>query len=235
MIADKTFYVDPKNVIGTTFILDEEESHHITQVFRLELGSVVYLLNGIGSSYRATISSINGGIVSGEIEDTLESFGENKIHIRVAPAIIKRNRFENLLEKVTELGAKEIQPLLTDRSIKRTINIERCKKIIISASKQCQRSHLPIIHKPIDISSWLNDLEGQCFAAIQEAKDHLSTLNIEKNKVVNVMIGPEGDFSKKEVQTMKNMGVEFYSLGVRRLRTETAALSTMSILNELMI
>ena len=122
MIADKTFYVDPKNVIGTTFILDEEESHHITQVFRLELGSVVYLLNGIGSSYRATISSINGGIVSGEIEDTLESFGENKIHIRVAPAIIKRNRFENLLEKVTELGAKEIQPLLTDRSIKRTIN-----------------------------------------------------------------------------------------------------------------
>ena len=105
----------------------------------------------------------------------------------------------------------------------------------MSASKQCQRSNFPIICSPIDISSWLNGLEGQCFAGIQRAKHHLSELKIAKDQVINVMIGPEGDFSDKELDIMKNKGVMFYSLGTRRLRTETAAQSTLSILNELMI
>ena len=136
MTTDKTFYVDPKNVNTASFILDKEESHHIAQVFRLGIGSIITLLDGIGSAYRARINSVNNGVVSGIIEKTLESYGENKVNIRIAPAIIKRNRFENLLEKVTELGCKEIQPLLTERTIKRTINIERSEKIIASASKQ---------------------------------------------------------------------------------------------------
>ena len=235
MSTGKTFYVDPKNVNTTSFILDKEESHHIAQVLRLGIGSIITLLDGIGSAYRARINSVNNGVVSGIIEKTLESYGENKVNIRIAPAIIKRNRFENLLEKVTELGCKEIQPLLTERSIKRTINIERSEKIIVSASKQCQRSNFPIIYRPIDISSWLNGLEGQCFAGNQRAKHHLSELKIAKDQVINVMIGPEGDFSDKELDIMKNKGVMFYSLGTRRLRTETAAQSTLSILNELMI
>ena len=105
----------------------------------------------------------------------------------------------------------------------------------MSASKQCQRSNFPIIYRPTDISSWLNGLEGQCFAGIQHAKHHLSDLKIAKDQVINVMIGPEGDFSDKELDIMKDKGVMFYSLGIRRLRTETAAQSTLSILNELTI
>ena len=113
MIPDKAFYVDPKNVNDSTFFLNKEESHHITKVFRLVPGSKISLLNGIGLGYHATIVSIHEGIVSGTIENKIESFGENKIHINIAPSIIKRDRFESLLEKVTELGVKEIYPLIT--------------------------------------------------------------------------------------------------------------------------
>jgi 16S rRNA (uracil1498-N3)-methyltransferase len=235
VIPDKAFYVDPKNVNDTTFFLNKEESHHVTKVFRLALGSKISLLNGIGSGYIAKIDSVNGGIVFGTIEDKLESFGENKYDLNIAPAVIKRDRFESLLEKVTELGVKEIYPLITDRCIKNTINMTRCRKIIISASKQCQRSHFPLLHEPIDMNTWLNSLEGQCFAGIKNVTYQLSDMDIEKENVINIMIGPEGDFSPKEIEMLKKKGVRFYTLGNRRLRSETAAQSSLSILNELMI
>ena len=234
MIPDKAFYVDPKNVNDSTFFLNKEESHHITKVFRLVPGSKISLLNGVGLGYHATIVSIHEGIVSGTIENKIESFGENKIHINIAPSIIKRDRFESLLEKVTELGVKEIYPLITDRCIKNTINIARCGKILMSASKQCQRSHFPTIHEPIDMATWLNKFEGQCFVGFKDVTVQLSQLNIEKEKVINIMIGPEGDFSPNEVEKIKEKGVGFYTLGNRRLRSETAAQSSLSILNELM-
>ena len=72
MTTDKTFYVDPKNVNTASFILDKEESHHIAQVFRLGIGSIITLLDGIGSAYRARINSVNNGVVSGIIEKRLE-------------------------------------------------------------------------------------------------------------------------------------------------------------------
>ena len=85
------------------------------------------------------------------------------------------------------------------------------------------------------MNNWLNRLEGQCFAGIKNVTYQLSDMDIEKENVINIMTGPEGDFSPKEIEMLKKKGVRFYTLGNRRLRSETAAQSSLSILNELMI
>ncbi len=126
------FFISPDNVNGNSFSLDKRESHHAFNVFRLGPGDVISLLNGKGIGYKAIIERIDGGIVHGRIEELIDQMGENSIEIIIAPALLKRERFEGLIEKATELGVKEIHPLVAEHCTKRTVNIERCKKIIIA-------------------------------------------------------------------------------------------------------
>ena len=167
------FFISPENVNGHSFSLDKRESHHASNVFRLGPGDVISLLNGKGLAYKAIIERMEGGIVCGRIEQIINQMGENSIEIIIAPALLKRDRFESLIEKATELGVKEIHPLVAEHCTKRTVNIERCKKIIIASAKQCQRSHFPVIKEPKSMVKWLNEPRGQCFAGVIGAKNRL--------------------------------------------------------------
>ena len=89
---------------------------------------------------------------------------------------------EGLIEKATELGVKEIHPLVAEHCTKRTVNIERCKKIIIASAKQCQRSHFPVIKEPKTMVEWLNKPRKQCFAGVIGAKGRLKKFNYNKTK-----------------------------------------------------
>ena len=122
------FFINPYNLKGNSFSLDKRESHHASNVFRLGPGDMISLLNGKGLGYKAIIERMEGGIVHGRIEKLIEQMGENSIEIIIAPALLKRDRFEGLIEKATELGVKEIHPLVAEHCTKRTVNIERCKK-----------------------------------------------------------------------------------------------------------
>ncbi len=226
------FFISPDNLNGNSFFLDKRESHHASHVFRLASGDVISLLNGKGLGYKAIIERIEGGIVHGRIEKLIDQMGENSIEIIIAPALLKRDRFESLIEKATELGVKEIHPLVAEHCIKKTVNIERCKKIIIASAKQCQRSHFPIIKEPNTMAKWLNKPREQCFAGIIGAKSRLKKFKYNKNLPIYILIGPEGDFSPKELNLLKKAGVKLFSLGKRKLRAETAAQATLSILNE---
>ena len=229
------FFIDPNNLRGKSFRLDAKESHHVSKVFRLGPGNMISLLDGEGFGYHGIIEKEEDGIISGRIEKAIEHLGENKNSVIIAPALLKRDRFEFLIEKATELGVKEIQPLLTQRCIKRSINIERCRKIILSSSKQCQRSDFPIIYEPMEIIGWLSKPKKQCFAGMIGAEDRLTNFNYNKKTPVSILIGPEGDFSNKELEQMDIAGVKLFSLGNRRLRAETAAQASLSILNELLV
>ncbi len=226
------FFISPDNVNGNSFFLDKRESHHASNVFRLGPGDVISLLNGKGLGYKAIIERIEGGIVHGRIEELIDQMGENSIEIIIAPALLKRDRFEGLIEKATELGVKEIHPLVAEHCTKRTVNIERCKKIIIASAKQCQRSYFPVIKEPNTMVKWLNKPREQCFAGVIGAKSRLKKFNYNKNLPIYILIGPEGDFSVKELDLLKEFGVKLFSLGNRKLRAETAAQTTLSILNE---
>ena len=226
------FFINPDNLNGNSFSLDKIESHHASNVFRLGPGDMISLLNGKGLGYKAIIERMEGGIVHGRIEKLIEQMGENSIEIIIAPALLKRDRFEGLIEKATELGVKEIHPLVAEHCVKRTVNIERCKKIIIASAKQCQRSYFPAIKEPNTMVDWLNIPREQCFAGLIGAKSRLKKFKYNKNLPIHILIGPEGDFSVKEFELLKKVGVRLFSLGNRKLRAETATQATLSILNE---
>ena len=230
MSPDKAFYVNPLNVNGSTFQLDKAESNHATRVLRLKKGDEICLLNGAGIGYHAKINSIEKN-VSGTIKESIPDLGENKYSVNLASALIKRDRFELMLEKATELGVNEIQPLMLERCVKKTMNFERSQKIVISSAKQCYRSRFPVLHEPIDMKKLLKNPDGQFISGLMGADKSLSELELDKN--VTVIIGPEGDFTENEIGQMKNAGVLFFNLGGRRLRAETAALNSLAVLNEL--
>jgi len=231
VIPDKAFYVNPLNVNGSTFQLDKAESNHATRVLRLKQGDEICLLDGAGIGYHAKINSIEKN-VSGTIKESIPDLGENKCSVNLASALIKRDRFELMLEKATELGVNEIQPLTLERCVKKTMNFERSQKIVISSAKQCCRSRFPILHEPIDIKKLLKNSDGQFISGLMGADKSLSELELDKN--ITVIIGPEGDFTENEIGQMKNAGVLFFNLGGRRLRAETAALNSLAVLNELL-
>ena len=230
MIPDKAFYVNPLNVIGSTFQLDKAESNHAARVLRLKQGDEICLLDGAGIGYHAKIKFI-GKNVSGTIKEVKPDLGENKCSVNLASALIKRDRFELMLEKATELGVNEIQPLILERCVKKTMNFERSQKIVISSAKQCYRSRFPVLHEPMDMKKLLKNSDGQFISGLMGADKSLSELELDNN--VTVIIGPEGDFTENEIGQMKNAGVLFFNLGGRRLRAETAALNSLAVLNEL--
>jgi 16S rRNA (uracil1498-N3)-methyltransferase len=188
-------------------------------------------LDGAGIGYHAKIKSIEKN-VSGTIKEVKPDLGENKCSVNLASALIKRDRFELMLEKATELGVNEIQPLTLERCVKKTMNFERSQKIVISSAKQCYRSRFPVLHEPINMKKLLKNSDGQFISGLMGADKSLSELELDKN--VTVIIGPEGDFTENEIGQMKNAGVIFFNLGGRRLRAETAALNSLAVLNELL-
>jgi len=229
------FFLEPDNLNGNSFSLDESESHHASHVFRLQPGDPIALLNGEGLGFQGVIENNSNGIVSGIIQKKLKSLGENDSKIIIAPSILKRDRFESLIEKATELGVRQINPILTDRCVKRTLNLERCKKIVMSAAKQCQRSYFPMVCQPTKLLAWLDKLDHrQCFAGMMGTSKQLSDYQFDNKIPVSVLIGPEGDFSDNEIEHMNKKRVKFFSLGSRRLRADTAAQASLSILNELL-
>ena len=227
----KAFYVNPQNLNGDAFKLDQGESNHATRVLRLKVGDQICLLNGVGVGYHAVFESV-GKEVSGTIKETIVGLGENQYSIILAPSLIKRDRFELMLEKATEMGVTEIQPLALDRCVKKTLNVDRSQKIVTSSAKQCCRSWFPVLHEPIEMRSLLENENGQVISGLMGAERSLSQLNLDQN--VTVIIGPEGDFTENEIEQMKDAGVLFYNLGQRRLRAETAALNSLAVLNELL-
>ena len=132
---ERAFYVNPKNIQNKIFSLCEKESYHAAKVLRLKLGDTIVLVDGKSHGYFGLIEQIKPKIVTGSIIKTLKNFGENQNTLHISPGLFKKNRFEILLEKATELGVKEIHPILMERSVKTSINIDRCNKILISAAK----------------------------------------------------------------------------------------------------
>ena len=144
---------------------------------------------------------------------------------------------EFAIEKATECGVRTITVIPMDRSLKRSINHERVNKIIRSAAKQCVRSKFPSFRFANSLQFFLDQLyDGPLVVCSGNATDHIDKLHslLPKNlKGLNLVVGPEGDFTDKEISLLKDNKAIFVSLGNRRLRTETAVISALSIINEI--
>lgn len=237
MSTFRSFFVYPNNIDNKYFSLDTTESHHISNVLRLKINDNIYLIDGNGNAYNATIEKISEEKVSGKITNVLPGFGEPACKIDLAFGIIKPSRTQWAIEKSTECGVSNISPIHMDRSIKRSFNLERYKSITKSSAKQCARSVIPNINEPQSLSEWLEKIidmpiitfSQNCDINIMELKDLLPS-NCDE---LSLVIGPEGGFSDREVSLLNNYNSIFISLGNRRLRTESAVVSSISIINQL--
>ena len=224
------FYISPDNISKNCFTLDAEETHHVLNVLRLQVDDEIWLLDGVGIAYRGIIKN-NGQEVSGEIIAESPGFSEPKVEMHLAVGLIKKDRFEWLLEKAVECGALSITPLLLDRCLKKTLNLERSQKIVRTAAKQCGRSRFPKLNEPTSLDNYLNDKSDLTVCLQSEGETSLTTWQREKSPTkVSVLIGPEGDFSENEMNVIRDNNINIVSLGNRRLRTETAAITALNII-----
>ena len=230
MADEHFFYISPDNISKNCFTLDAEETHHVLNVLRLQVDDEIWLLDGVGIAYRGIIKN-NGQEVSGEIIAESPGFSEPKVKMHLAVGLIKKDRFEWLLEKAVECGALSITPLLLDRCLKKSLNLERSQKIVRTAAKQCGRSRFPKLKEPTSLDNYLNDKSDLTVCLQSEGETSLTTWQREKSpNKVSVLIGPEGDFSENEMNVIRDNNINIVSLGNRRLRTETAAITALNII-----
>jgi len=230
------FSVDPKAIQEKYFTLDRDETHHLNNVLRIKSGATIWLIDGAGMGYRVTYAEIADGCAVGEINKSYKMLGELDTDIGLAFGLLKRERLELLIEKAVELGVTRLYPLVLDRSINRTFKSARIRKRIVNSSKQAGRSRLAVLHEPLSLEKWLNEVDRSAVLACHNsgAGSITNSYNhhLKSQPSLVVLIGPEGDLSQREMDLLKSKNIEFVSLGNRRLRSETAAIMALSILNE---
>lgn len=219
------FYNPDIDETTESFSFDKEESRHIIKVLRKKDSDILHVTNGLGLLFETeiTLASDNKCIV--EVLSIKKS-PEPKFRLHLAVAPTKMNdRFEWFLEKATEIGIQEITPVFCDRSERKVINLERFEKIILSAMKQSNETYLPKLNEAISFKEFIKQKnEGLQLIAHCEETDKKSLKEVLKpNENVTILIGPEGDFSDKEIALALENNFQPVALGNTRLRTETAA------------
>jgi len=211
--------------------LDAEESRHAVRVMRMSEGGQLTITDGKGFFYSAKITKADSKKCVFEVLDKKEVLKRNfHIHIAIAPTK-NADRIEWFVEKATEIGVDEISFIFCRNSERKTINLDRMEKIAVCAMKQSQQAWLPKINDIVPIKKVISTTSDQKFIAYVDATNpkHLQSVTQQDKKYL-VLIGPEGDFSKEELDLAIQSGFEKVSLGNNRLRTETAGLAAVQIL-----
>lgn len=221
------FYNTTISENDTSFSFDKDESRHIVKVLRKNPGDVLHITNGKGWLFEAELTLT--AMKHCEVNITSKALKEKRpysLHLAVAPTKMN-DRYEWFLEKATEIGVESITPIICDHSERKVIKTERFKKIIQSAMKQSLHYYLPKLNKPIAFKDFISqDFTKQKFIAHCEETDRKSLKSqLQPHKDCIILIGPEGDFSVKEIEIALQHNFIPVTLGKTRLRTETAAIA----------
>jgi 16S rRNA (uracil1498-N3)-methyltransferase len=220
------FYNININETTENFSFDKEESKHIIKVLRKKDTDILYVTNGLGLLFKTEITLASDSKCTVKII-SFEKSAPSKYHLHLAVAPTKMNdRYEWFLEKATEIGIHEITPIICDRSERKVINTERFEKIILTAMKQCNQLYLPKLNSAMTFKEFVKHKnEGLQLVAHCEETDKKTLKSVlAPNENVTILIGPEGDFSEKEIEAALENNYIPVSLGNTRLRTETAAI-----------
>jgi 16S rRNA (uracil1498-N3)-methyltransferase len=213
-------------------LLDEATSRHISGVLRMKTGEALNITDGLGNIYHCILTDNDKKKSKAEIKSS--SFREKKKPtISIGISLLKNpSRFEWFLEKATEIGVQEINPILSERTERSHFRHDRMQQILISAMLQSQQTWLPVLHEPIPYKllieqkrDGIENLIAHCEAT---DKKNLKDFSSDKNKLI--LIGPEGDFSPSEIQLALENNFTPVSLGNTRLRTETAGMVAACLL-----
>ena len=214
------------NLEGT---LNKTQSHYLTKVMRINTGEVFSLFNKSGE-WEAIINEISKNNLTFKVQKQLRQ-KENESEIWLAFSPIKSNYFNFMIQKATELGVTKLIPVLTERTIVRKINIERLSKIVIEASEQSNRLSVPEIFETQSLENFLknNSSINLIFGDLNTDNKNIKTDN---NHPICILIGPEGDYTVDERERILNFkGTQSIKLSNNILRSETAVISALSIVN----
>jgi 16S rRNA (uracil1498-N3)-methyltransferase len=204
--------------------LSAEESRHATKVLRKKAGDILDFTDGKGGFYKAEITIANKKKCRLKIVSSVQKEKQHNYYLHIAIAPTKNiDRFEWFLEKATEIGIDEITPIICNRSERKVIKTKRGNRILLSAIKQSLKHHLPILNDAISLTDFLKkNIDATKYIAHCKdgEKNELKAVN-KANKYL-ILIGPEGDFSNKEIDLALQNQFKAVSLGTSRLRTETA-------------
>jgi len=233
------FYHPNSSAADKQIVFEKEESRHITKVLRNSEGDVLHITNGNGQLFTATLTLVGPKKSFATITEVNDREPlPYRLHMAVAPT--KNNdRFEWFLEKATEIGIDTITPIICDHSERKVIKPERFERIIESAMKQSLKAYKPTLEPAVSfaelVKQYQNTVVNKYIAHCQDLPTKLLKTVLQPKKDLLILIGPEGDFSHKEVEIASENGFLGVSLGSSRLRTETAAITachSVSFINQ---
>jgi 16S rRNA (uracil1498-N3)-methyltransferase len=223
------------------FELPADAAHHAIRVLRLRAGDPVEVFDGEGNALRGVIVELTGKRVAiGELEQAATG-RESPLQVTLAQSLTSSEKMDWIVQKATELGVREIQPLDSERSVARLTSeraakrLEHWQQVIVSACEQCGRNVLPTIRAPVDMITWLSNMRAESstrLILLPEAAVSMQKLGAPKEPVV-LLIGPEGGFSETEAGAAIDCGFQAVRMGARVLRTETAAIAGLAAVQAL--
>ncbi|OGS27820.1 MAG: hypothetical protein A2297_03740 [Elusimicrobia bacterium RIFOXYB2_FULL_48_7] len=239
------YLISPEDITGKNFkITNSSELWHLTKVLRIKPGETINIFDGIDKHYLGEVTKIDIIEVQGKIIKEI-IYKKRDYTVRLFPSLINMERFEMMLEKATEVGVDIISPILTERTMARidapkvNAKMERWKKIIVSAVKQCDCEKIPQLGDIAEFPQAVSSIEPASLNLIAYEAEPIENLlkktlnSVERGsvKTVNLFLGPEGGFTEKEIILAKGAGLKTFSLGQNILRAETAAISCLSIIH----
>jgi 16S rRNA (uracil1498-N3)-methyltransferase len=230
------FYTPGEHISRTEVVITGDEFNHLVHVMRKGAGDSIRVVDGKGNAYDVTLTRVKRKTAVGMINARHAHHNEPDIAVHLAVGVLKNPaKFDFLVEKVTELGVQRIVPLTSERTLPKHARVERWQKLALAAMKQCGRSVLPQVEKLQRLQEILTTVHGYDLAIVchQSPEVHQSVANLaqkisEKSSIL-LVVGPEGGFSDREVDSCVKAGCSVASLGPRRLRTETAAIVAVGL------
>ena len=229
-MSDIRLFFSESLSLNLTAKLDKSQSHYVSKVMRIKKSEVFSLFNSSGE-WEAIILDISKNIVEFNITKQLRQ-KENSKELWLAFSPIKSNYLNFMIQKATELGVTKFLPIIFDRTIVRKVNKERLEKVIVEATEQSNRINIPTIEEPQSLDSFLNNNKTDLIFTDLNTTNKKIDLNQLTSNPTCVIIGPEGDFSEEEREQILNYkGVQPIKINENILRSETAVISALSIIN----
>jgi len=226
-------YLPNAHSVNNQISITADKARYLASVLRCKEGDELVIFNGAGSCFKTKILKVGKKEV---ITDFLEKFpcnSESPVNITLVQSLLKGEKMDLVVQKTTELGVREIVPVVTERSqLRETRKTARWQKIAQEASRQSGRTVIPVVHEPVSFQDIFtdNDLKGFIFYEEEGVRlsDSVSSF-IPHPSSLFIVIGPEGGFTKEEVKLAKEKGLVAASLGKRILRAETAAIAAVTL------
>jgi len=231
-------YVETALAPGASILASGTAATHMARVLRLVAGDPVTVFNGDGSDYPARIVAIRGSRVEVEVREQRQARPESPLALTLVQGIARAERMDLIVQKATELGVTSIQPVVTARGVVRLDaktterKLSHWRGIVIAACEQCGRARLPAIAEPLPLPEWLARPMPPSVRRLQLAVDALESLASAAAGAgaIELLIGPEGGLEESERKSATSAGFRVCAIGPRVLRTETAALAALAVL-----